>query len=444
MTGAMRNKSNIPERKRNIIRVMLCFMIAKINKKLNLSYLCRMITYEEALQIGVSHTYITEYEQIAIELASGRVLAQEVVSGVDMPPFDKSAMDGYALSYDSLDGAFSTGLCVVEVIPAGKIPEKHLSCGECSKIMTGAPLPEGADMVVMVEDCRQERGKMFIDTLYRRVLHKGDNVCYCGEDVKAGEVLLNKGTLLKPQDVAIIAACGYRYVQVYKKISVGILSTGSELCEPGERSGKERECGKIFNSNSWHLSSMLSCMGAEIRYYGIAPDTEDDTLRLLSEAVSENQVVLLSGGVSEGDFDFVPVIMKKLGFEILFDRVAVQPGKPTTFSIRGDKYIFGLPGNPVSAFVQTFLLVRPLLLSLQGGLYSERTVSLPISSSFVRKNARRLAHIPVRLSPDGTFSPIEYHGSAHISALHSADALARIPIGVTEIRKGERVELILL
>ncbi len=414
-----------------------------------------MINFQEALKIVLAAAKKIGTEIIPIEKGCNRVLAQDIFTPSDLPPFNKSAVDGYACRRDDLlTGKINHGLLLLETIPAGHTPSKEVHQGSCSKIMTGAPLPLGADIVIMVEECQEsvEGGKSLItlrpDSESPEKLVNKTNICLQGEDLPLGSKVLSKGTLIRPQHIAIIATCGLSSVEVSKEIEVGILSTGSELEEPrfciGDDLDHSLPQGKIYNSNSSQLLTLIALLGGKGRYYGIAPDRPEETEMLLSKSVEENQIVLLSGGVSEGDFDFVPGIIEKLGFKILFDRIAVQPGKPTTFAVSGDKYIFGLPGNPVSAFVQTLLLVKPLLFSIQHGEYAEKSIQLPMAKAYHRRNSSRLAHIPVIILPDGRCEPIEYNGSAHITALDKADALARIPIGKKEYIEGENVTIILL
>lgn len=425
-----------------------------------------MISFECARKMVISRAVCTQTEDTGLSQACGRHLAQEVKACCDMPPFDKSAVDGFACRReDVLKMTPSKSLRLIEVIPAGKVPEMEVREGCCSKIMTGAPLPKGADMVLMVEQCSTiGAGSTFPGQFVsikpeffpvEKIASKS-NICYRGEDVKNGDVLLRSGILIRPHEVAVIATCGLSEVKVFKKVKVGVISTGSELLEPGSiRIGPGASLlpkGKIFNSNSWQLTALLETLGARAQYYGIAPDNAASTERLMMRALDENQVVILSGGVSEGDFDFVPKIMKKLGMTILFDRVAVQPGKPTTFAVGEDisgeshleKYIIGLPGNPVSAYVQTILLVNPLLETMQGGTYQEKRYMIQLIEDYHRSNSERLAHIPVKILNNGGCSLIKYNGSAHISALSEADALMRVPIGVNSISAGEKVTVVLL
>jgi molybdopterin molybdotransferase len=271
---------------------------------------------------------------------------------------------------------------IIEVVQAGQYPQKEIQAGECTQIMTGAAVPKGADTIVMVEDVSVENNIV-------KVLKKGSksNISIKAEDVKKRQKVLEKGIFLKPQHIAILASVGYAEVLVYKQPSVGILSTGDELVEPHQKPG----LGQIRNSNGHQLLMQVENCGAKTQYYGIAKDTEEDTYEKLSLALKENDLVLLSGGVSMGVFDFVPEIMKKLQIQILFDSIAVKPGKPTTFGVMKEKRCFGLPGNPVSSFIQFELLVKPLLFGMMGMKEEIRALSLPMGEDYCRKRAGRKA-----------------------------------------------------
>ncbi len=239
-------------------------------------------------------------------------------------------MDGFACREADLH----MELEMIEVLAAGEIPKKKIETGECTKIMTGAMIPQGADCVIMVEDTEiTAEGKIRYTKIERKNIEvceacapsskkTNKNICFLGEDVKLGEEVLKKGVVLKPQHLPILASAGCANPLVYKKVSVGIIATGSELVEPHEKPG----LSQIRNSNASQLVAQVMACGALPNYYGIAEDVEETTKNVLQKAVSENDLVLLTGGVSMGDFDFVPLIMKELGFEILFDSIAVQPG----------------------------------------------------------------------------------------------------------------------
>jgi molybdopterin molybdotransferase len=256
-----------------------------------------------------------------------------------------------------------------------------------------------------------------------------------GEDVKTGDIVLRKGKLLKPQDIAVLASVGCVNVKVAMKTTVGILSTGDELVEPGEKPGISR----IRNSNSYQLVAQVERSGALAKYYGIAPDDEDKTFNLITKAIAENDITILTGGVSMGDYDFVPAVLKKAGVDILFDQVNVQPGKPTTFGIHPQCVVFGLPGNPVSAFTQFETLVRPLIYKMMGHKWKPEEKFLSMGVNYERKQSVRVAWLLVMINEKNEVVPVEYHGSAHIAAFPYADGIVKMASGKNIFKKGEIV-----
>jgi molybdopterin molybdotransferase len=218
---------------------------------------------------------------------------------------------------------------------------------------------------------------------------------------------------------------------------VAVISSGSELVEPDEIPGISR----IRNSNAAQLLAQVEGAGGSGKYYGIAVDEEEKTYDIVKKAISENDIVIITGGVSMGDFDFIPSVFEKAGVRILFTRVAVQPGKPTTFGIFPGSLIFGLPGNPVSSFIQFELLVRPMINKMMGHRLEPVIISLPLKERFTRRNGERMALIPVRITEDRQVIPVEYHGSAHISALADAYGIISIPIGKLTLEKGDLVNV---
>ena len=388
-----------------------------------------MILFEDALNIVKSSAFIKGVEKVGFMDSLNRVLAEDVKSDMQMPPFDKSAVDGYACRKEDMFNELE----IIETIPAGTAPQKKVGKNQCSKIMTGAPVPEGADVVLMVEHTEQideNRIKYLRDNVK-------DNVCYLGEDIKEGGMLLPKGTLVKPQHIAVLATAGCVGPLVYKKVKVAVISTGDELVEPHIKPA----ISQIRNSNAYQLLSQAEYIGVEIKYIGIALDTEESTREMLEKAFKDCDVVLLSGGVSMGDFDHVPKVLKELGVELKFTSIAVQPGRPTVFGTRDKQFIFGLPGNPVSSFVQFELLVKPLVFKLMGFDYQPIKLKLPMGEGYGRRKSGRLSWMPVRVNSNGEVIPIDYHGSAHINALTLADGLISVAIGETKIEKGALVEM---
>lgn len=391
-----------------------------------------MIRFEEAISIIEKAAAPMSATRIALASSSGHVLAEDVFSDVDMPPFDKSAVDGYACRREDL----SDPLKVLEIIAAGQEPAYEIRKGECSKLMTGGMVPSGADTVIMVEDTDILPGDFIRFTGAKTAA----NICYRAEDIPKGALVLRKGTLLRAQEVAVLASVGISEPLVYEPFRVGIITTGDELVEPQQKPGP----AQIRNSNAWQLIAQVRQTGSVPAYYGIARDNEANTLELIEKAAAENQIVILTGGISVGDFDFVPTVLENAGFEILFRKLAVQPGKPSIFARRQGKFLFALPGNPVSGFVQFELLVRHLMDCMTGTLAPKTWIRLSLGADYKRKRSDRKAFIPVVLTPDGQVVPAEYHGSAHIHSYISAQGIMAVEIGTNELPKGTAVDVRLL
>ena len=388
-----------------------------------------MITFEDAYQIVMDSAFQIGAEAVSFTDSMNRILAGDVKSDIDMPPFNKSSVDGFACRREDL----KNDLEIVDTIPAGKTPDKAIGNNQSSRIMTGAEIPAGADCVIMVEDSVVlPSGKIRFTGTFQK-----ENIARKGEDVKAGDVVLKAGRSIKPQDIAVMASVGHTSVTVSQMPDVAVISTGSELVEPSEKPG----ASQIRNSNAWQLMVQIDRAGGRGKYYGIAKDDEDETLVIVRKAISENNIVLVTGGVSMGDFDFVPAVMERTGIRLLFKSVAIQPGKPTTFGVHSHALVFGLPGNPVSSFIMFELLVRPLLMKMMGGQWSPVVFSLPMKKDFMRKITDRMSCIPVSITGDGMVLPVEFHGSAHISAVSAADGIIFMPIGIRTIEKGRIVDV---
>jgi len=387
----------------------------------------QLTPFEEALATVMEQPVTCRTETIALADAPGRILAIDVFSDMDMPPFDKSAVDGYACHPDDLHGR---PVRVTETIPAGSVPRHAVAPGHCTKVMTGAMIPAGAHRVVMVEDTETAADG------HIRILceGKGSNICRQGEDIRRGARVLEKGSVITPAMVAVLATVGITHPLVAILPSVGVLSTGDELVEPGQLPGP----AQIRNSNASQLLAQLRSVPAIPRYYGIVPDAGSTLKTTLEKALEENDLVLLTGGVSMGDFDLVPAVMQDAGVGILFRKVAIQPGKPTVFGRRGDRYLFGLPGNPVSSFVLFEIMVRPFLLKQMGALPAKNTLRLPMGTAYMRKRTDRMGLVPVSIR-DGEVFPVEYHGSAHINAYTLANGILEIAPGVAGFNRGENV-----
>ncbi len=391
-----------------------------------------MILLEQALRVIETSVSPLSTEEVPLEKALNRILAKEVISDADMPPFNKAAMDGFACRQSDLGNE----LTIIEEIPAGKVPVKFIASNQCARIMTGAMVPEGADFVLM-----KEHAELTASNCIRCIRHaESVNICYQGEDVKTGDTVLNRGVKLLPAHLAILAALGCIRPLVTKMPEVAVISTGDELVEPGDKPG----AGKIRNSNGLQLTAQARQMGLQSDYLGIVPDNRHKLLEAVSDALSRYQVILITGGVSVGDYDFIPDILRELQVDVLFHGMKVKPGRHMLFGRKGNQFIIGLPGNPVSAFVLFELLVKTLLGKLMGSMAQPAVLHVPLAESYSRRNQDMLFLIPVSLTGDGTALPLEYHGSAHIHAYSAANGIMEVPAGVKEIKKGELVHVRLI
>ena len=391
-----------------------------------------MLTFDEALRIVLDSAHELGSESVDIAQATNRILAEDVESDMDMPPRDRSVFDGYACRRQDL----ANELKIIETIPAGMPPKKTIGPNQCAKIMTGATVPKGADCVFMVEFAEHSTA----DTVRFTGEKTDDNIRPRGRDIKTGQVVLRCGTRIRPQDIAVLATVGHAEVFVARKPMVGIIATGDELVEPHSKPSPWR----LRNSNSPQLVAQLGSIGAVVTDYGIAKDTTGDIDGIFKKAAAENDVVIMSGGVSMGDFDLVPGILKNNNIELLFEKIALKPGKPTVFGISENLYCFGLPGNPVSTFVVFELMVKPFLYKLMGHNYEPPKIQMPLGETISRKDTERRGWIPVAITEAGMLKKVEYHDSGHINALCGADGLVCMEVGLAEIQMGIIVQIRLI
>ncbi|MEZ5106318.1 MAG: molybdopterin molybdotransferase MoeA [Draconibacterium sp.] len=384
-----------------------------------------MEKFEEIQQIMESLLPDFKVEEIELKDALNRVLQEDILADMDMPPFHKSAMDGYACHLEDIGNEME----VLEIIQAGTMPTKKVGKNQCSKIMTGAAVPEGCDCVFKVEDSETIGNNMVICTNARTK----KNICYQGEDYQTGEVLIKKGTIINVSQMAVLAGAGKYKVKVSKRPRISVITTGSELVEPDEIPQK----GKIRNSNSSQLISQIQKMNINVSYWGLMMDDFELLSEKFEQALNESDYVFFTGGASFGDFDFIPEILKKYGFQVYWNRTGVKPGNPMTFSQKGNKYCFGLSGNPVSSLVQFEFIAKPVIYKLLGANYQPFRIKAQLTFDFQTKVADRLVVIPVIINSEGEIELIPFHGSAHINALVFANALMEIPNNVQAIKKGE-------
>lgn len=335
-----------------------------------------MITFEEAQRLVLDHTHILCPVEKGIREIDSDVLDENVKAEADLPLFSNSAMDGFALcSDDTL--APPVALRMIGSIKAGDASRKKIGEGEAIKIMTGAPLPEGADAVIMVEDTEEKRREVLV----KKSVKRGENVRLRGEAIKKGQIALKKGTKLNPASLGYLVALGRGSVRVFRKPKISLLITGNELVKVG----RELKPGKIWESNSTLLTAALSELNIEPIFLGIARDTPQDLEKFIKEGIKLSDILLISGGISVGDYDFVQEILLKLNTKKIFWRVAIKPGKPTFFGTRGKKLVFGLPGNPVSVLVTFLEFVRPAILKMMG----QKDVLLPEREAILEKSIQK-------------------------------------------------------
>ena len=424
-----------------------------------------ILKFDDAFEIVIDSARQLGTERVEIDRALNRVLAETIASDIDIPPFNKSAMDGFACRRADL----ANELTIIETVPAGSLPKKTIGQNQCAKIMTGAVVPEGADCVIMVEYTEKTS-----DNKIRFISAKtSDNICLKGEDTEKGDIVLRAGCKLSAQHIAVLASLGCTKPLVALQPRVGIIATGDELVEPGQ---KPTAC-QIRNSNGFQLAAQVANAAAIATNYGIAADTEEAIDGMLKKAIAENDVVIFSGGVSVGDYDLVRGILKKNNVRLLFEKIAVKPGRPTVFgikkltaenaehaekelklnsalsaqpavkknerntqyAIRNTRFVFGLPGNPVSSFIIFELLVKPFLFKMMGHKFKPTVTHRQLERPITRKKTERDSWLPVVFTGNDKVASIEYHGSAHINALSDADGLLCMPAGVAEIKEGTTV-----
>ena len=411
-------------------------------------WLLAMYSVTEARERILSHFQSTPQESIPLIECANRVLAADISAAHDLPPFDNSSMDGFAIrSADSANAAAQgVTLKVVADIPAGSVPTVTLTAGEAARIMTGAQLPKGADAVIPVEDTDfhvRDAGTVAPQTVsFSRIVKAGENVRTRGMDLLAGDVVLQKGRRLKPQDLGLLAMLGFAKVAVHKKPRVALLSSGDELLEVDAPLTE----GKIHDSNSYALAAAIQNAGVEVIRLGVAKDTRESVEGLLKKAIAENvDLIVSSAGVSVGAFDFVKEVIESNG-RLDFWRVNMRPGKPLAFGEYGGRPFIGLPGNPVSAFVGFEVFVRPVLEKLGGQLDGGRLTVRARCEEVIESDGRE-SYLRARIrTENGIHTAVltGHQGSGNLLSLVQADALLIIPAGVKCVPVGQEVEAIIL
>jgi molybdopterin molybdotransferase len=401
-----------------------------------------MIPVSEAIQIVLQQTPRLATENIALAESLGRFLAEEIVADCDLPPFDRSQMDGYAVRAEDLLADGPTRLKIVGESAAGRGWHQHMGAGESVRIMTGAPVPEGADSVQQVELTR-EISEHEIEIL--EAVEPGRSVVKRGAEIKAGLKVLEGGERITAGMIAVLASFGYSHVNAGKRPRVTVMATGTELVEVDQKPGRDQ----IRDSNNYSIGAYAQLAGASIQRLPLAGDDAGLLTRQIDEASQQSDIVITSGGVSVGAYDFTKPALKKLGAEFFFERVALRPGKPTVFArLPGGALFFGLPGNPVSVSATFALFARVSILAMQGASETEMQRYTAVLRKSVKGAKKRESYLPAQLSTDDDgqliAEPLKWGGSSDFVGFARATALINLPADCGLIDAGKRVKVLLL
>ena len=400
-----------------------------------------LLSVESALHTILAAIHPLDVERVPLTDALGRVLRENVIASRDLPPWDNSAMDGYAVVAADLHAASPSdpvALRVVEEIPAGRMPVEKVVPGTAARIMTGAPMPAGADAVVMVEDTTTEGERVVV----RTSVDRGESVRPRGQDMRAGTVVAPSGHRARAAEIGMLASLGMGMVTVGRRPRVGILATGDELADLGEPERPDR----IFNTNSYAVAAQVGEAGGAPVLLGIAHDTPDDLRRAL-RALDGLDALVVCGGVSVGKYDFVKDVLAELGMILDFWRVAMKPGSPMAFGRVGDRPAFGLPGNPVSAMVTFEVFVRPALLSLAGAAELDRPVVAAELTEPISKPRGKTHFVRGRLVREGDrvlVAPTGSQDSGVLTSMVKASGLIVLAQDAERFERGQRVDVRLL
>jgi molybdopterin molybdotransferase len=400
-----------------------------------------MISVETALKTILDSVDIIGTEKVKLLDTLDSVLAEDVYSDIDIPPFDNSGVDGYAVKFEDIKNAsqnFPIVLQSIANIPAGSYFEGEIKNGQCASIMTGAPIPKGTDAVVMVENTEQTGDNV---TIFSSVKN-GENVRRSGEDIKKDTQVLKKGTVLRPAEIGVLASLGKSEVLIYKKPVVAVLCTGDELIDPDEK----LSIGKIRNTNTYTLISQIKKVGAIPLSLGVAKDTKSDVEEKLKKGLSAD-VIITSAGVSVGKYDYVKTVLEELGMKSLFWKIAIRPGKPVVFGLIDKKPVFGLPGNPVSSMLGFELFVRPALLKMMGKKKLKRPeVQAKLLGNIEKKAGLEffIRGIAEKTSDGWTVKKTGAQGSNILTSMSLANCLIVLSSELSLSKTGEFVKVILI
>lgn len=403
------------------------------------------ITVPTAVERVIDGLQTLEIEEVSLETSDRRILAEDIVADHDVPPFDRSPYDGFAiLAEDTKTASYDSPITleVIETIGAGSVSKNKVTQGKAIRIMTGAALPEGANAIVMLELAKEDKedsNKIII----KRPFYKGDNISWQGEDTKQGTVLLEKGQVITPGIKAVLATFGYAKVHVYRRPIIGVIATGSELLEVHE----SLVPGKIRNSNAHMVMAQINKAGGIPLYFGQLPDEFEASFQAVEQSLSKVDALITTGGVSVGDFDYLPAIYKKLGAEVLFNKVGMRPGSVTTVAKLGNKRLFGLSGNPSACFVGFELFAGPSLKIMMGhkSPHLEKQKAI-LGKDFLKPNpfTRFVRSKVIRTESGYRSNPVGLDKSNVVTSLALANALMILPGGTRGYKEGMVVDVLLL
>ena len=394
-----------------------------------------MMSVDEAVSIIAARvTAVQDIETVSLAAADGRILAKEISAPLPLPPFTNSAVDGYAVRSGDLAQVEEQAFPVAGRVQAGASAQGPVEPGHAVRIFTGAPMPQGADIVFMQEDVRLDQGRVVLPA----GLKPGANVRVAGEDIAAGHSALAAGQRLRPQDVALAAAFGLTHIEVRRRIRVAVFSTGDELVSPGASRG----AAQLFDSNRFMLMAMLVRLGCEVSDLGILGDDRVSLASALKSVAGTLDLILTTGGVSTGEEDHVKAAVESVGTLVLW-RMAIKPGRPVAMGIIGGTPFIGLPGNPVASFVTFVHVVRPTVLALAGAT-QQHLVPMPVRAAFTykKKIARReYVRVNLRRDENGVLEAVKFprEGAGLLSSLVDTDGLVELGEEITQVEPGQTV-----
>ncbi|MGK3148875.1 gephyrin-like molybdotransferase Glp [Staphylococcus shinii] len=399
------------------------------------------IPVREAIDRVVSQKIYTKQIEVPLEDSANYILAEDIVATYEIPRFNKSPYDGFALRSKDTEGASGNHritFTVIDHIGAGSVSEKEVGPFEAVRIMTGAEMPKGADAVVMLEQTVEDKQSFTI----RKSFDINENVSLKGEETQIGDIVLNKGQQINPGSIAVLATYGYTHVKVFDKPSIGIIATGSELLEVGD----ELEPGKIRNSNGPMIVALSQKLSLDVASYQIQEDDLKSSIQVVRDAMSKHDIVITTGGVSVGDFDYLPQIYDAINAKVLFNKIAMRPGSVTTVAVADGKYLFGLSGNPSACFTGFELYVKPAVLHMMGAtaIYPQ-IIQATLMEDLTKANPfTRFVRATATFNGKAmTVVPSGFNKSGAVVAIAHSNAMIMLPGGTRGYQKGYTVDVIL-